>query len=94
MGIELGAACGLAQRLSFYERSLRAAACRNQSRIYYTFDGQPTTEVRFGEGSGGEAPTADCRYGTPTSVPHGHDRQPIDSLGPPPAHRRQQGAHT
>ena len=33
-------ACGLGERLSYYQRSLRAAACRNTSRLYYTFDGQ------------------------------------------------------
>ena len=46
MGIELGKDCGLGQNLSYYERSKQAAACRNQSSIYYTFDGQVTTEVR------------------------------------------------
>ena len=40
MRVELGEACGLGERLSYYQRSLRAAACRNTSRLYYTLDGQ------------------------------------------------------
>ena len=49
LGVEIGDACGLAPGplLGYYERTAHARACRNQSKLFYTFDGVVTTEVRL-----------------------------------------------